>query len=174
LGGLDGLALDAPGRTHEVVQIGAVRLDAETLREVDCFEMLVRPRVNPVLSDYLTALTNISNDDLAYRGVDFVVAYRAFLDFAGEAESFAHGRDDLILLGNLKLMGGTRHCPCCATPMPCIGLPNRGSTSKASAPAMSRKQRARFRRPQARCLADARGVAAGFRVLIEKGAPNPF
>src|SRR4029079_19642626 len=89
----------------EVVQIGAVKLDGESLAEIDTFEILVRPRVNPVLSDYLVGLTKITNDDVPQRGEDFVVAYRASLDFAGEGQCFAHGRDDLILLDNLKLYG---------------------------------------------------------------------
>ena len=66
----------------EVVQIGAVKLDAESLKEVGEFEMLVQPRVNPVLSDYLVQLTGISNAMLKERAVDFITAYRAFLDFA--------------------------------------------------------------------------------------------
>ena len=75
-----------PGELTEVVQIGAVKLDAASLKEVDAFEMLVKPRVNPILSDYLVALTGIDNKQLAARGVDFITAYRAFLDFtAGSA-----------------------------------------------------------------------------------------
>ena len=70
-----------PGELTEVVQIGAVKLDAASLKEVDAFEMLVKPRVNPILSDYLVALIGIDNQQLAARGVDFVTAYRAFLDF---------------------------------------------------------------------------------------------
>ena len=163
------------GEHTEVVQIGAVKLDAETLREVDCFEMLVRPRVNPVLSDYLTALTNISNDDLAYRGVDFVVAYRAFLDFAGEAESFAHGRDDLILLGNLKLYGWDKALPLLRYSNAVHWFAEQGIDLKGKrACDVAEAAGAVFEGHKHDALADARGVAAGFRVLIEKGAPNPF
>ena len=57
-----------PGELTEVVQIGAVKLDAASLKEVDAFEMLVKPRVNPILSDYLVALTGIDNKQLAARG----------------------------------------------------------------------------------------------------------
>ena len=55
-----------PGELTEIVQIGAVKLDAASLKEVDAFEMLVKPRVNPVLSDYLVSLTGIGNRQLAH------------------------------------------------------------------------------------------------------------
>ena len=100
-----------PGELTEVVQIGAVKLDAASLKEVDAFEMLVKPRVNPVLSDYLVALTGVGNGQLAMRGVDFITAYRAFLDFTAGSQAWAHGRDDLILSGNLKLYGWERALP---------------------------------------------------------------
>lgn len=39
----------APGRYPEIIQIGAVKLDAASLEECDAFEIFVQPRVNPVL-----------------------------------------------------------------------------------------------------------------------------
>jgi inhibitor of KinA sporulation pathway (predicted exonuclease) len=164
-----------PGEHTEVVQIGAVKLAAQTLKEVDSFEMLVRPRVNPVLSDYLVELTNITNEEAARRGVDFIVAYRAFLDFVGDAEAFAHGRDDLILLGNLKLYGWEKSValPRYSNAVPWFaaqGIDLKGKRACDVAEAAG----ATFEGHKHDALADARGVAAGFRVLIEKGAPNPF
>jgi len=164
-----------PAEHTEVVQIGAVKIDARTLGEVDSFEMVVRPRVNPVLSDYLVALTQITNDDVARRGVDFVVAYRAFLDFAGEAEAFAHGRDDLILLDNLKLYGWEKALPLprYSNAVPWFaeqGIDLKGKRACDVAEAAG----ATFEGHKHNALADARGVAAGFRALIEKGATNPF
>src|SRR6266481_1736927 len=94
-----------PGELTEIVQIGAVKLDAASLKEVGAFEMLVQPRVNPILSDYLVTLIGIDNKQLAARAVDFITAYRAFLDFTAASQTWAHGRDDLILAGNLKLYG---------------------------------------------------------------------
>ena len=164
-----------PGELTEVVQIGAVKLDGHTLKEIDTFEMLIRPRVNPVLSDYLEALTGITNEAVAQRGVDFVTAYRAFLDFAGESETFAHGRDDLILLDNLKLYGWEKTLPLprysnAVTWFAEQGIDLRGKRACDVAEAAGGV----FEGQRHNALADARGVAAGFRVLIEKGAPNPF
>jgi inhibitor of KinA sporulation pathway (predicted exonuclease) len=164
-----------PGELTEVVQIGAVKIDAENLKEVDSFDMLVQPRVNPVLSDYFAALTGITNEAIAQRGVDFVIAYRAFLDFVGEAPIFAHGRDDLIFAGNLKLYGWERAF---LTPaytnavhwFTAQGIDLKGKRACDVAEAAG----AVFEGQRHNALADARGVAAGFRALIGKGAPNPF
>jgi len=83
-----------PGEYTEVVQIGAVKLAADSLKELDSFEMLVKPRINPKLSDYLVALTGITNERLEAFGVDFITAYRAFLDFVGDGAIWAFARDD--------------------------------------------------------------------------------
>jgi inhibitor of KinA sporulation pathway (predicted exonuclease) len=164
-----------PGEHTEVVQFGAVKLDAESLKEVGCFEMLVRPRINPVLSDYLVALTGVTNEAVAARGVDFITAYRAFLDFVGDARAFAHGRDDLIIAGNLKLYGWDGAFPAlgysnAVTWFAAQGIDLNGKRACDVAEAAG----AVFEGRRHDALSDARGVAAGFVTLIRKGAPNPF
>src|SRR5207302_570885 len=96
-----------PGEFKEVVQIGAVKLDADGFAVMAEFETLVRPRVNPVLSSYFEKLTGISSDMIDRRGEDFVVAYARFLDFAGEGPIAAFGRDERVLQANLRLYGMT-------------------------------------------------------------------
>ncbi len=163
------------GEHTEVVQIGAVKLDAESLNEVECFDMLIRPRVNPVLSDYLVELTGITNESVARRGVDFVTAYRAFLDFAGDAHAFAHGRDDLILLSNLTLYGweGALPLPAYSNAVPWFTAQGIDLAGKRACD-VAELCGAVFEGHKHDALADARGVAAGFRALIASGAPNPF
>jgi len=164
-----------PGELTEVVQIGAVKLDPGSLKEVDAFEMLVKPRVNPILSDYLVALTGIDNKQLAARGVDFIAAYRAFLDFTAASHAWAHGRDDLILSGNLKLYGWEGALPMLsysnAVPwFTAQGIDLKGKRACDVAEAAG----AIFEGRKHDALADARGVAAGFTAMIGKGSPNPF
>ncbi|HMI96363.1 MAG TPA: 3'-5' exonuclease [Micropepsaceae bacterium] len=164
-----------PGELTEVVQIGAVKLDAASLTEVDAFQMLVKPRVNPILSDYLVALTGIDNKQLTARGVDFITAYRAFLDFTATSHAWAHGRDDLILSGNLKLYGweGALPLPSYSNAVPWFtaqGIDLKGKRACDVAEAAG----AVFEGRKHDALADARGVAAGFAAMIHKGAPNPF
>jgi inhibitor of KinA sporulation pathway (predicted exonuclease) len=164
-----------PNERPEIVQIGAVKLDASSLRVVDEFEILVQPRLNPVLSDYLVALTGITNDAMRSRGVDFVVAYRAFLDFVGPARIFAFGRDDLILQDNLKLYGWSRELPVprYVNVFPWLGE-NGADLSGKNACDVAEAAGARFEGQRHDALCDARGVAAGMLALIAKGAPNPF
>src|SRR5476649_1593114 len=64
-----------PGEFKEVVQIGAVKLDADTLTILAELEILVRPRINPRLSPYFEALTGITSERLARQGEDFATAY---------------------------------------------------------------------------------------------------
>src|ERR1700761_7032711 len=71
-----------PGEFKEVVQIGAVKLDAASFRIVASFDVLVRPRVNQTLSAYFENLTGITNRQIADRGVDFPEALVRFLAFA--------------------------------------------------------------------------------------------
>ncbi|HUE65110.1 MAG TPA: 3'-5' exonuclease [Rhizomicrobium sp.] len=94
-----------PGEFREVVQIGAVKLDADSFAIKEEFEVLVRPRFNPLLSFYFENLTGISNEQVSARGVDFRTAYERFLDFAGEGPVAAFGRDEKVLEDNLRLFG---------------------------------------------------------------------
>ena len=94
-----------PGEFREVVQIGAVRLDADSFAVKAEFEVLVRPRFNPELSPYLENLTGITRDQVAGRGVDFRTAYDRFLAFAGDCPIAAFGHDEQVLEENLRLYG---------------------------------------------------------------------
>jgi inhibitor of KinA sporulation pathway (predicted exonuclease) len=70
-----------PGEFTELAQIGAVKVDVRSLNVIDEMNVLVRPRINPVLSDYFVELTGITNDAMTAHGVDFVEAYDRFVQF---------------------------------------------------------------------------------------------
>ena len=162
------------GEYTEVVQIGAVKLEADRLSVVDEFDMLVRPRINPVLSQYFIDLTGITNDHLAARGVDFVTAYRAFLEFADGGTIWAFGRDDLIFERNLKLYAwSTLPVLPYANAVPWfaangVDLKGKHACDVAEAVGLA------FAGHKHDALADARGVAAGIKAIVERGAPNPL
>ena len=90
----------------EVVQIGAVRLDAaRELDETACFDVLVRPRINPTLGDYFTELTGITQQAVESAGLAFADAldgWRAFLGADTEAV-FSFGSDPQVLKRNCRL-----------------------------------------------------------------------
>jgi inhibitor of KinA sporulation pathway (predicted exonuclease) len=99
-----------PGEFKEVVQIGAVKLDAG-FNVLDEFEILVRPRINSTLSSYFENLTGIGNALLAMKGVDFTDAYRRFAVFAGATPIAAFGHDERVLEENIRLYGLTGLAP---------------------------------------------------------------
>lgn len=96
-----------PGEHREVVQIGAVRLDpAAGLREVAACEIVVRPRINPVLSDYFVSLTGLTQRRVERDGVPFPVAIAGFLDFCeGAVALLSNGPDHAVLAENVALNG---------------------------------------------------------------------
>jgi inhibitor of KinA sporulation pathway (predicted exonuclease) len=165
-----------PGEFKEVVQIGAVKLDADSLAVVGTFSAFVRPRINPVLSPYLERLTGITSEMLREKGCDFAQAYGAFLHFAdGAVCAAAFGRDELVFKENLRLYGlpapvrspdyidlnpwfrasgfETRGLHSCDIG-PKLGVPLDGHAHNA--------------------LADSLSLAAGMRVLVARGAVNLF
>jgi inhibitor of KinA sporulation pathway (predicted exonuclease) len=98
-------AWSLPHEHREIVQIGAVRLDAESLEELATLDLLVVPRINPNLSDYFVDLTGITHEAVAAHGRDFALAYQEFLGFVGDAPAGCFGRDDRVLMENLALYG---------------------------------------------------------------------
>jgi inhibitor of KinA sporulation pathway (predicted exonuclease) len=164
-----------PGEFTELVQIGALLVDAHSFAVEAELDLLVRPRLNPVLSDYLVALTGIANEELAARGVDFTDAYDRFLRFADGAVIAAFGRDDLIFETNLKLYG-IRNAP----PLPRYvniipwlienGIDPKGKNAcdvgpLAGVPFVGQKHNA---------LADTGSVLSGIAALVARGARNPL
>jgi DNA polymerase III epsilon subunit-like protein len=164
-----------PGEFREVVQIGAVKLDTGTLAETGSADILAKPRLNPVLSPYFETLTGVTNARLARDGLDFAEAYRAFLSFAGDAPLVAFGRDDLVLIANLKLYGlnGEPPLPPHINIVPWLrraGIDTRGLHACDIAKAAG----AAFEGRLHDALDDARSVAEGIRALVARGFANPF
>src|SRR5450755_4608494 len=155
-----------PGEFKEVVQIGAVKLAADTLAPMDEFEVLVRPRINSSLSPYFEKLTGIGAEEVALHGVDFAVAYDRFLDFAGGGPICAFGHDEWVLEENLRLYGIGK-----ARPLPLFrdlrrwfaahDIDPRGMHSCDIGPALGVPFRGRIHN----ALDDARSIAAGMGVM---------
>ena len=98
----------APGEYREIVQIGAVKLDGgNALGERESFDLLVRPRRNPVLSDYFIDLTGIVQARLDAEGVDFARAFEQFSAFLGPRPGLllSAGYDGWVLEENCRLCG---------------------------------------------------------------------
>lgn len=96
-----------PWQHREIVQIGAIRVDDE-FNELQAFQLLVRPRVNPILSDLFVDLTHIEQHHVDIKGVYFDEAYRRFYDqFLGGRSIICMSGDEAVWKENRKLNGFT-------------------------------------------------------------------
>ena len=164
-----------PGEFREVVQIGAVKIDTKTFAEAGAFDVLAKPRLNPVLSPYLENLTGVTNAAVAERGMDFAEAYRAFVRFADGAPLVAFGRDDLVLTDNLSLYGLQNEPPLPAYINIVPWLVDAGIDTRAlHACDIAEAAGATFEGRRHDALADARSVALGIKTLVARGRPNPL
>ncbi len=163
-----------PGKYPEIVQIGAVKLDAAGgFTEIGSFQLLIRPARNPILSDYFRNLTGISQDSVDREGIPFPRALEALVDFIGSEDTdiSSWGDDPAIIVRNcdlfhipvpaifanwidvrppvmsfLRMEGG----PPFSSDLPALlGLPSEGRAHDA--------------------LGDARSIAAALRHLRERG-----
>ena len=95
---------------REIVQLAAIKVSRD-LRVLGTLNLLCRPMMNPILSDFFTDLTGITNKMVQKRGIGFGVAYRRFLDFVGDSPCLSHsfGRpwkdesDGAVVAENLKI-----------------------------------------------------------------------
>ncbi|MDZ7270405.1 MAG: exonuclease domain-containing protein [candidate division KSB1 bacterium] len=71
-----------PRECKETIEIGAVRLDGDTLRLYDEFATFVRPMENPELSDFCRRLTRIRQKEVDSAPV-FTVALAELLEWLG-------------------------------------------------------------------------------------------
>ncbi|GAB2598131.1 hypothetical protein Aab01nite_73970 [Paractinoplanes abujensis] len=92
-----------PGEFREIVQIGALRLDASTLAVEGEFDRLVRPARNPRLSPFFQQLTGISQADVDTHGVPFLTALDEFIDFCDNNYVLSYGNDMVVVGENLVL-----------------------------------------------------------------------
>lgn len=95
-----------PGEYREIVAIGAVKLSvSDDFREIGFLSCLVRPRINPILSDYFIELTGLTQDRLDRDGTSFADGLKRFMNFVGADVSavFSNGGDDEVIRENSEL-----------------------------------------------------------------------
>jgi inhibitor of KinA sporulation pathway (predicted exonuclease) len=91
---------------REIIQIGATKIEMTgNMREVDSFQILVRPLKNPVLSDYFVDLTSITQEKVEKEGVLFPLALSRFINFIGEfpIDISSNGADEEVIEENCKI-----------------------------------------------------------------------
>lgn len=99
---------DGDNEFREIVQIAAIKVDRQNFEEIDCLELLIKPRRNPVVSDYFVDLTGISREDVLEKGIDFTKAMHLFHSFAKHQQAMSYGEDTMILGENFGMVENFR------------------------------------------------------------------
>ncbi len=94
----------------EIVQISALKV-SDNLEVLQEFNILCKPKINPVLSDYFIDLTHITNEQIQKDGTSFENAYNTFETFVSDDICYSHAwgadffnkSDGDILAENLNL-----------------------------------------------------------------------
>lgn len=94
---------NGPREYREVIQIGAIRVDAQ-LKELGTFLRLVRPSANPQLSAFIIALTGIMQEAIDGYGICFPDALNEFARFCDGAVAHSWGCDHAVLFENAALV----------------------------------------------------------------------
>ena len=95
-----------PNEDREIIQIGAVKIETTgDMREVDSFQILVRPLKNPILSDYIVNLTKITQEKVEKEGILFPLALSRFINFIGEhpIDILSNGGDEEVIEENCQI-----------------------------------------------------------------------
>jgi len=92
---------------REIIRIGAISIDLDNLQEIKALDIIVKPSVNPALSDYCVTLTDITNEQIQTEGRAFLEALQMFTDFVGKRNIFSYGDDIVAILENLMLNNHT-------------------------------------------------------------------
>ena len=77
------------GKKNEIIEIGALKID-ETGQIIDSFEAFIKPVGNPILSEFCTELTTITQDQVD-QAPEFPQVIQQFKDWIGV------GREDYLL-----------------------------------------------------------------------------
>jgi inhibitor of KinA sporulation pathway (predicted exonuclease) len=91
----------------EIIQIAAVKVELSHtgVQVVSSFNTLVKPIINPILSDYIIELTGIEQHVLDEMGVDYPAALQQMYLFShqGTLPCYSWGNDKHVLIDNCLL-----------------------------------------------------------------------
>jgi inhibitor of KinA sporulation pathway (predicted exonuclease) len=94
---------------REIIQIAAVKVDLTPsgAHVISSFNTLVKPIINPNLSDYIIQLTGIEQHVLENMGVDYPAALLQLHSFCsqGTLPCYSWGNDKRVLIDNCLLNG---------------------------------------------------------------------
>lgn len=71
-----------PNFVSEIIEIGAVKYDLKEKKVVDRYSEFIRPKINPILTDFCKQLTTITQEQVD-RAYDYESVYRNFHKWFG-------------------------------------------------------------------------------------------
>jgi len=93
-----------PNEYREIVQIGAILVDTKKFAEIDNINIFVKPVKNPILSEYFSNLTGITQEVLDKNGTSYKEAILKFYSWCGSYPIYSFGRDEINIIENCKLV----------------------------------------------------------------------
>jgi len=102
-----------PGEHREIIQIGATLTENGQFTPLLTLNGLVKPKINPVLSDYCINLTGITQEKIDQEGVDFPRFLQMFFGWCAEFDLYCFDSkvdgsrlfDRDVLIENCELFG---------------------------------------------------------------------
>ena len=87
----------------EIVQIAAVLYDLEKNKELSAFNILIRPTINPQLSNHFTTLTHITQIAVDTEGITFHEGLKQFQTFCADYPLWTFDQDWYVFKENCTL-----------------------------------------------------------------------
>jgi len=167
----------------EIVQIAAIRINPITFEATrDNFNAIVKPVINPKLSQYFIDLTSIDNKEVEKSGVSFEIAANDFHEFCKNAVLYSFGDDCIVLNENIKLYKLERKVKPFKGEDITIWIKNNGIEIKPlsdgrafTSGTFAEAVGAPFKTEAHYALNDTLSIQEALKYLVlEKGYPNPF
>jgi|TARA_B110000438_G_scaffold293197_1_gene332650 inhibitor of KinA sporulation pathway (predicted exonuclease) len=85
----------------EIIQIGAIKVNNK-YKVINKINIYVKPKFNPILSDYIKKLTHITQNRIDKNGLTFEKACKKFNSFTKNCKIISNGVDGKVFKENLK------------------------------------------------------------------------
>ncbi len=86
-----------PNEAREIVQIAALKISWPTGQIIGSLDIVAKPKLNPVLSDYFIALTGVTQARVDKDGLNFADVLKRFHAFCGKDIAGSFGHDAAVL-----------------------------------------------------------------------------
>ena len=89
---------------REIIQIGLLKVNLK-FKIIGEHKIYIKPSINPILSNYIKELTNISQNIIEINGINFKNAYDQLAEITNNSLIISNGIDGKILEENYKING---------------------------------------------------------------------